>query len=173
MLAAGAELLAEGGYDALTIAEVCRRARVSAPSIYARVDGREALFRAVYAHAMDRVVATEDEELGSCPRTVAGVTRALVEVFSTHTEVLRAVISRAADDPALMAAGAETSRRLTARAAALMADAGAGSDSALAAARHVYVECTFRTMYGDGFWGETDQEFLTRLVGEAERLAAL
>ena len=46
VVAVGRDLLAEGGYDALTISEVCRRANVTAPSIYARVDGRAGLFRA-------------------------------------------------------------------------------------------------------------------------------
>ncbi|GAA3756809.1 hypothetical protein GCM10022240_07050 [Microbacterium kribbense] len=55
---AGHELLEEGGYEPLTINEICRRARVTAPSIYARVDGRVELFRAVYQRTMQEVVAT-------------------------------------------------------------------------------------------------------------------
>ncbi|GAA3755613.1 hypothetical protein GCM10022240_05700 [Microbacterium kribbense] len=52
VLDVGLALFIEGGLDGLTISEVCRRAEISAPSLYARVDGLAGLVAAVYEHAM-------------------------------------------------------------------------------------------------------------------------
>lgn len=148
-LAVGRELLEAGGYEALTVSEVCRRAGITAPSLYARVDGRTGLFRAVYADGMRDVVASEDELLGAAEGTIA-VVAAVTAVFDRHAPLLRAVIHRAVEDPWLLARGAEASRRLQER----IARALPGDDEALkrSAARLVYTECAFRAMYGPAFW---------------------
>lgn len=49
MIEAAVDLLKEGGLDALTLAAVSRRSRVSIGSIYCRVDGKDALLREVQA----------------------------------------------------------------------------------------------------------------------------
>lgn len=167
-LAVGRELLESGGYEALTVSEVCRRAGVTAPSLYARVDGRAGLFRAVYEDGMRDVRDTE-EELLAAARGVAGVVAATTEVFDRHAPLLRAVIHRAVEDPWLLARGAETSRRLQQR----VAQALPGDDQAakLSAARVLYTECAFRTIYGPGFWTdipESAQSFGRRLVAIVE-----
>lgn len=174
VLAAGRELLESGGYDALTVSEVCRRAGVTAPSLYARVDGRDALFRAVYEDAMHDVVATEDAAFGATDGSLGSVVRAVVQVFDRHHRLLRAIVTRAASDPRLLEQGARTSRRLQSRVAeALNAGrekAGASrEDRARDAARLIYVECLFRTMYGPRFWSDDPES----LEAFAERLTTL
>ncbi|MGN6206648.1 TetR/AcrR family transcriptional regulator, partial [Humibacter sp.] len=72
VISVGRELLETGGFEALTISEVCRRAEVTAPSIYARVDGRAGLFRAVYEDGMREVQATEDALFAGTVGSVGG-----------------------------------------------------------------------------------------------------
>jgi AcrR family transcriptional regulator len=174
VVAVGRDLLAEGGYDALTISEVCRRAGVTAPSIYARVDGRTGLFRAVYEDVMRDVAASEDELLAAAEPSVAGGVRATAAVFDRHEALLRAVIRQAVEDPWLLSQGATTSRRLQSRiAAALGPQHGVDARAAASAARVVYEACVFRTIYGSRFWDddpETLEAFCARLTRVAERI---
>lgn len=163
VLAVGRDLLESGGYEALTVSEVCRRAGITAPSLYARVDGRAGLFRAVYENGMTDVGATEDELLGSA-EGVHGVVAAVTGVFDRHAPLLRAVIHRAVEDPWLLARGADASRRLQQR----IADALPGADHAanMSAGRLIYTECAFRTIYGPAFWSdapETADSFVERV----------
>ncbi|MBN9629670.1 MAG: helix-turn-helix transcriptional regulator, partial [Actinobacteria bacterium] len=72
VLRTAAELFEAGGWEALSISEVCRRTGVSAPSIYARVDGRAGLFAAVYDLGLRRMRETEDE-LFESGATIDGV----------------------------------------------------------------------------------------------------
>jgi len=176
VVAVGRDLLAEGGYDALTITEVCRRAGVTAPSIYARVDGRAGLFRAVYEDVMRDVVASEDELFVAAAPSVAGAVRATAEVFDRHEALLRAIIRQAVEDPALLAQGAATSRRLRSRIAeALGTQDAVDGRGAASAARTIYEACVFRTIYGPRFWSdepETLDQFCDRLTRVAGGLFA-
>jgi AcrR family transcriptional regulator len=61
LLEAVAEIVGEAGYDSLVVAEICRRARVSAKTFYTMFDSRAAAF----------VAAAEDGLLGS--RVATGV----------------------------------------------------------------------------------------------------
>lgn len=169
VVAAGRDLLAEGGYDALTISEVCRRAGVTAPSIYARVDGRAGLLRAVYEDVMQDVVASEDELFGSAEPSVAGAVGAAATVFDRHSALMGAIIRQAVEDPWLLSHGAMTSRRLRSRIAGALHARSA--EAAASAARVVYEACVFRTIYGPTFWSdepETLDEFCARLTRVAE-----
>jgi len=173
VVAVGRDLLAEGGYDALTISEVCRRANVTAPSIYARVDGRAGLFRAVYEDVLRDVVASEDELFAAAAPSVAGGVRATATVFARHEALLRAIIRQAVEDPALLAQGAATSRRLRAR--IVHALGAPDARAAASAARTIYEACVFRTIYGPQFWSdepETLDEFCDRLTRVAESVLA-
>lgn len=157
VISVGRELLETGGFEALTISEVCRRAEVTAPSIYARVDGRAGLFRAVYEDGMREVQATEDALFAGTVGSVAAAVEAAATVFDRHAPLLRAVIRQAVEDPWLLERGAETSRRLQTRIAeALPSDDDA---AALSAARVVYESCAVRTMYGAGFWSDEPETF--------------
>nr|WP_274636101.1 TetR/AcrR family transcriptional regulator [Microbacterium bovistercoris] len=173
VLTAGRALLEEGGYEALTINEVCRRAHVAPPSIYARVDGRVELFRAVYERTMHEVVATEDELFAGASGSVADAIAATAGVFERHSALLRAIIHRAVDDPWLLQHGAVMSRRLQERVSATLPIEDAELASSIA--RLVYTECAFRTMYGPAFWsetGETLEEFATRITILVQRILA-
>lgn len=152
VLATATELFESGGWEALSVSEICRRTGVSAPSIYARVDGRAGLFAAVYEFGLHRMRQTEDAlfESGAAvagaddraSRAVAVITR----LFEEHAAFLRAVISRSVDDAELLGRGASESRRLIAR----LADTLAVSDGR-EVARVLYSECVLRTMYGERF----------------------
>jgi|GEM_PF-3041978 len=169
VVAVGRDLLVEGGYDALTISEVCRRARVTAPSIYARVDGRAGLFRAVYEDVMTDVAASEDELFGSAEPSVAGAVRATATVFERHSALMGSIIRQAVKDPWLLSHGARTSRRLRSRIAG--AFRVRNTEAAATAARVLYEACVFRTIYGPAFWAdapETLEEFCERLTRVVE-----
>ncbi|UOQ57425.1 TetR/AcrR family transcriptional regulator [Leucobacter allii] len=163
-------LFEQGGYEALSVTEVCRRAGISAPSLYARVDGKDGLFRAVYARGMAAAAASEAELLPASPTTVEEVVGAITEVFARHEGFLKPVIRHAAVDPILYEAGAQYSRALVERLAALLPGS---REAAAAAARLLYAECTFRTMYGPTFWdpaGESGAAFRAHLTEACRRM---
>ncbi|WP_375390264.1 TetR/AcrR family transcriptional regulator [uncultured Amnibacterium sp.] len=170
-LEVGLALIEEGGVEALTVTEVCRRSGINAPSLYARVDGRAGLFTAVWERGMTDVRATEERVLAGLPRAdadpaerAASAASAIAEVFATHVRFLRAVIGRSESDPVLLEHGAEESRRLLAGvAAALQTD----PEVAREAAQTLYAECVLRTIYGADFFtgaAESDDAFRARLA---------
>lgn len=159
---AATELFREGGYEALSISEVCRRARVSAPSIYARVDGVDGLFRAVYERLMAEIGETERRELGRTDGSIERTVAAANQIFMQNAQALRAIIRRATADADLLQEGARVSRELCERIVAVLP---AGPRTRMAA-RTIYTECAFRVIYGAQFWdgaGESDEEFEARL----------
>lgn len=170
VLEVGRRLVEEGGVGALTITEVCRRSGINPPSLYARVDGKAGLFAAVYERGMREIEATEDAAFAGLPRRGAPVgeqameaASAVAEVFETHARFLRPVITQAEADPALLARGAEESRRLLGRTAAAIE-----IDGAVAAeiARTAYAECVVRTIYGADFFtgvAESADDFRRRI----------
>ena len=170
-LDAGLALLEDGGLDAVTVSEVCRRSGMSAPSLYARVDGIAGLVAAVYEHGMEPIRATEAELSRELPgagapvaERVAGVVGMLAEVFRRHRAFFRPVIAASARDPWIHARGVEESlRSQEALAAALALDERAGRDIAAM----VFAEVVVRTMYGGDFSApspESEAEFRARLT---------
>lgn len=170
VLEVGRALIEEGGVEALTVTEVCRRSGISPPSLYARVDGRAGLFTAVWARGMAEIAATEERLFAGLPRPGAGVAEqamdaaaAIAGVFEAHAPFLRPVISRAESDVVLLADGAAESRRLLGRvAAAIDVEPEVGE----AIARTLYAECVVRTMYGARFFSdvpETSDAFRRRI----------
>ncbi len=169
------EMFERGGIDALSMTEVCRLAGIAPPSLYARVDGRDGLFAAVYERGMVKVREAQLRGLGGLPdlteppeqrsRTVIATTWG---VFRDHAPFLRSVIGYSVHCPPLLARGAEESRMLISLVAgALGTDARVGQETA----RMIYAECVLRTMYGADFLtrdAESDEEFISRL----SRLAA-
>ncbi|HET6826672.1 MAG TPA: TetR/AcrR family transcriptional regulator [Amnibacterium sp.] len=174
-LEAGLELLKEGGVEALTITEVCRRAAISPPSLYARVDGLTGLFFAVWERGMEDVRGAEDRAFAGLPRTEAAseeratdAAAALAEVFERNAAFLRPVIGQAGTDRYLLRLGALESRRLLARVVAALDVAPAlGQDIA----RALYAECVLRTMYGPDFFDE-EPESATTFTARIARTAA-
>ena len=60
VLDAGVAILADGGYDAFTIAAVCERAAVAPTAIYARTTSKDALFLAVYEHGIAGMLVEQE-----------------------------------------------------------------------------------------------------------------
>jgi AcrR family transcriptional regulator len=175
ILAVGLELLESGGAGALTISEVCRRAGVSAPSIYARVDGRAGLFAAVYERGMDLVVEAEAAavlrnvmpDASPADQVRAGVS-VLAEVFDERTPFMRAVIQHSAVDAGLLTRGsAEAKRVMEVVARALPGDAAAAREVATT----LFAECVVRVMYGSDFF-RSGGEPLADFIGRLSRLAS-
>ncbi len=171
VLTIGVELFIEGGLDALTVSEVCRRAEMSAPSLYARVDGRDGLIAAVYEHAMVRVRASDDELFGALPgpdaprdERIAGVVGAVAEQFARNAAVLRPMIAASLQDAWVHARGVEESRRvIAALAAGLALEEDAGRDIATM----LFAELVMRTMYGVDFaspYSPDDAHLRARLI---------
>jgi AcrR family transcriptional regulator len=177
VLEVGMDLFAERGWEGLTIAEVCRRARVSAPSIYARVDGKAGLFLAVHERWLTRIADTEQrlrvEHVRADHDTTAAATAAAAVirgVFEEHRPVLRALIDRSAHDPQLLERGGAASRRMLATLADTIPAAPSRGRSVV---RAVYAECLLRTMYGDSFLDpvdESDEDFAARTDALARTL---
>lgn len=180
VLAVGLDLFAERGWQGLTIAEVCRRAEVTAPSIYARVDGKSGLFRAVHdrwladANRSEREITTQVEGVGDHDPAVASAAAAeiVVRIFREHEAMLRAVSDRSPHDPGLHASGSTASREMLRRVAATVPLPRADIEGIL---RTVYAECVLRLRYGPEFLAEEaedDEAFLNRMQRTARRLAA-
>ncbi|MGB3911144.1 MAG: TetR/AcrR family transcriptional regulator [Pseudolysinimonas sp.] len=170
ILETGLELLETGGWEALTVSEVCRRCGISAPSLYARVDGRNGLFYAVYEYGMVRVASTQ-AQLAESVRPGEGLetaarraTEAMLETFERHGALLRAVILRASVDAEFRGRGAIESR-IALRG---VFEHVPGKRTAVeAAGRTVFSECVVRIIYGaDFFTGdpESSEQFVDRLT---------
>ncbi|MCX4457503.1 MULTISPECIES: TetR/AcrR family transcriptional regulator [unclassified Streptomyces] len=119
VLDAGVALLAEGGYEAFTIAAVCDRAQVAPRAIYARTDSKDALFLAVYEHGLARVRADQgvfadaDHWRGLAPdRLVDRAVRAVAGIFARHAPLLRSVILISGAHPEVHRRGATYSAEL-------------------------------------------------------------
>lgn len=151
VLAVGEELFIEGGLDALTVSEVCRRAEISAPSLYARVDGRDGLIAAVYEHAMLRVRASDRDLFAALPADaprdarIDAVVGAVWDQFSRNADVLRPIIAASLQDEWVRARGGEEARRvIDALSGALALGESAGRDIATM----LFSELVMSTMYG-------------------------
>lgn len=175
ILDVGTRLLEEHGFEALTITAVCREARVSPPTIYARVDGLDGLFWAIYDRGMTSVLATQAADLRRAAQTVAGSPERVVAVveagcatFIEHERFLRPVIRFASSNETLLARGAISSQALVDEMTSLLTHAS--NDGAEAVARMIYAECVFRVMYGDHFLSQSPEsadQFRSRLTALA------
>jgi AcrR family transcriptional regulator len=163
VLDAGTEVLREGGYEAFTITEVSRRARVSVGSIYGRAN-KEGLFLAIHARWTERISAEQDDllrELGTRglgpDELVREAVAAVARVFRTHGELLHVFMLRASLNATIHARGAEASARHAEAFERLLLqhrDAIAHDDPELAvdvAFRLVYSTLARRVMRGDSF----------------------
>ncbi len=171
-LDAATELFLAGGYEALSITEVCRRAGISAPSLYARVDGLHGLFLAVFERCMVEVHESERRAFAEVDGSIESVVDAVSGVFIEHSDALRAIIRRSTADPELLAEGAQESRRVKDWIAELLPGDGASTQLA---ARLIYTECAFRIIYGERFWnqqGESVAEFRDSLTEMVRRVLA-
>jgi AcrR family transcriptional regulator len=162
-LAAGTELLVEGGYEAFTITEVAKRAKVSVGSLYGRFQSKDGLFHEIQARALEAIEA-DTEALLACDWRALGADAlvraavdAVAEVFRRHAALLRVMMLRGAVDPEVLARGRASSQRFaSAFAAAVLTHRDAIEHPApeLAADvsfRMVYDVLARRVMYGPTF----------------------
>lgn len=169
-LDAGCSLLEEGGVEAVTITDVCRRGRISPPSLYARVDGRAGLIAAIYEHGMRRVRNLEDSLLtppaspdATVEERVRHVAGAVHEVFRREHRLLRAVIGSSIQDPRIHRRGVEEALRVQTAMARLL---GLPPDVGRDIAAMIFAELVVHTVYGGEFTADSpdDEEFLNRLT---------
>lgn len=118
LLQTGLELLQERGFDGFTLQELSQRAGVSIGSIYARVEGREALIMAIYERAMQSIDAEERAKLqqvqsleGLAPRErVARLITTAAETMLANGDVLGVFMRQAPMNSEILSRGAEISR---------------------------------------------------------------
>ncbi|GAA5084688.1 AcrR family transcriptional regulator [Thermocatellispora tengchongensis] len=119
ILDAGVAIIEEGGYEAFTIAAVCERANVAPPTVYARVDTKDALFLAVYEHGIARLGAGEAvfgdprQWAGlTCERLVREAVAALAQIFLRNARFLGAVVLISGGHPEIKRRGSAYAHRL-------------------------------------------------------------
>lgn len=173
VLAVGVQLFTEGGLEALTVTEVCRRAGVSAPSLYARVDGRAGLIAAVYEHAMLTIRASDAEVVGRLPgpdapqaARIAAVVAAAAEQFSRNARLLRPIIAASLQDEWVHRRGIEEAQRLIGE---LSAALGIGEEAGRDIATMLFAELVMSTMYGADF----ASPFAPDATGHRDRLVRM
>ncbi|MFD2781348.1 TetR/AcrR family transcriptional regulator [Novosphingobium pokkalii] len=112
MLVAAEEILATGDLDALTLAAVSRRGKVSIGSIYCRFDGKDALLHAVQLRVLDRVdarmlaqIAIAREEARSLGAIVPSLVELMAETLRAYSAWLRPLMQRATFDPVVARTG--------------------------------------------------------------------
>jgi AcrR family transcriptional regulator len=104
-LSTGAQLLGEAGYEGFTMQEVCRRAKVSTSSLYARVDGKDALVRLIHQRETGRIQDELDAALSGIDagalapdQVIAAAIDAVGRSFRDNGPLLRAFILRSSFD---------------------------------------------------------------------------
>jgi AcrR family transcriptional regulator len=117
VLAAGARLLRERGYDAFTLAEVSRRAKVSIGSIYGRVQSKDDLVHEIHSRTMHEIGAEHRDAITASDMsrlsTVALVAEAVREFsgpIQKHARLLRVFMHLGAVDDVIARGGSESSR---------------------------------------------------------------
>lgn len=166
MLDAGVAIIEEAGYDGLTIAALCERAGVTAPTIYARAGDKETLLLAVYERAMERIVASDRLAEDASIREAV---RALAAVWLANAALMRGIVHRAAVDEEIFRRGRESSQAVATR---FRAAVGGDERRADAAFRVVYSALVERVVYGPQFESDvawSDEEFTEMLADMAER----
>jgi AcrR family transcriptional regulator len=163
VVAAGTALLVEGGYEAFTITEVAKRARVSVGSLYGRFQSKDGLFHELQARALEAIEADQEALLErdwsgrDADALVRAAVGAVAEIFRRHSALLRVMMLRGAVDPDVLARGRASSQRLaSAFAAALLTHRGAIAHPRPELAtdvcfRMVYDVLARRVMYGPTF----------------------
>jgi AcrR family transcriptional regulator len=178
VLDAGVALLAEGGYEALTIGAVCERASATPPSVYARAGNKDGLLLAVYTHAMAQITRTaihpDDGSWDglSAPATVARAVEALGQTWLDNAALLRPIVHRAAHDAEIFRRGSQASREEAHAFRTVLQRAGVAAPEADACFRVVYAALVQRVMYGEGFESDVplpDAALVETLVSVATR----
>jgi AcrR family transcriptional regulator len=120
-LQTGVELLGEGGWDAVTVTEISKRAKVSVGALYGRFEGKDALHLAIQARILETIEADQDRAFGrhdwaslSTPDVIATVVREACGLFQRHERELGMLMSRANAEPEMARRGGESAMHLVA-----------------------------------------------------------
>jgi AcrR family transcriptional regulator len=110
VLAAGVQVLIEGGYPAFTINEVARRAEASSGLIYARFAHKAALFEAVMLHELARMVDYENamiEDIAErdlpTDQLIEAIVRLLADIARREAPLTHVFMERTTVEPSLAA----------------------------------------------------------------------
>jgi AcrR family transcriptional regulator len=184
VLDAGAELLAERGYEGFAISEVCRRAQLSPGALYGRVTSKDDLFLAIHHREMRRVLAEVTETFADGPQwralsladLIVQTVLRLGEHYRRHEAIVRAFILRSAVDVRVKAEGEATSARLLEILAALLLTRRAELErlhsdpvgAVRTVCRIAFDSLAWRTAFGMGFAegeiaGESAEDWSERL----------
>jgi len=184
VLDAGVAVLTEKGSEGFTIAAVCERAGVTAPTIYRRAPNKDALFLAVYEHGIAQVRATENAKLtapspplrdSDAAAVVRQAVRTIAETFFAHRDFLRAVIIISATNETVRSRGVDASNVLAATFNRLTESV---TPPDLEESRTTFFQMLFGALVlRTGFRGDfalptpvSDDAFVSRLEAVAERL---
>ncbi len=163
VLAAGTDVLAEKGYDGLSIGEVSQRSGVSVGSIYQRFGSKAVLFDALQEAILTRIDAEQAalyDDLGdgkSDAELVAVAVHRIAAHFRRNEALLRVMILRGAVDETTRSRGSRSSMVAAANFEALLRERVKRfrhPDPVLAcdvAFRIVYASLTRRIMSGPTF----------------------
>lgn len=180
ILDSGLELLEERGFDGLTISELCERAEVTPPTIYARAPSKEALLVALYEHALERIAQADtldpmDPRWQELPRdaVVSEAVEVLARIWLQNAGLMRAIVRHSSADAETFRRGGEASIDLARRFRAVLTGAAvgrAGGDAeqrADACFRIVYAALVQRVMFGERFESDLpldDERLVATLV---------
>jgi AcrR family transcriptional regulator len=185
ILAAGIEVLADGGWEGFTVARVAAAADASVGMIYGRFDNKDALFEAIHDRFMTEVEAVQAASFDSATWNEAGteevIRRAVDAVgaaFSYNAAVLRVAMLRSAVDQTVSARGRRAIADLVHRFEGALLERRADfahpdPDVAVKVCfRMVFATLSRRTMFGplldaetDPSWDETVRELGSACVG--------
>lgn len=121
ILQAGLDVLAEEGYDAFTVDEVCRRANVSVGSVYNRFGSKHALFVTIHARFVEGLTQESAHAAALDPAATAqvgmdqvieGAVMHVGGLFERNARPLRAFMLRAATDETVAQQTSEAIRAL-------------------------------------------------------------
>lgn len=183
LLQAGVGLLAERGYEGLSIADLSARSGVSVGSIYQRFDGKESLFAALRERILEGIDAQQSDLFRSIDptlpdaRLVVEAIGRLAALLRRHEALLRVMILRGAVDEETRRRGSQSSVALArAYETFLLASVRRfGHERPELAAdmsfRIVYATLTRRIMSGPKFESETEIDWDT-FVAELARSQA-
>jgi AcrR family transcriptional regulator len=166
VLDAGVEILEQDGHEALTIANLCDRAGVTPPTVYARAPDKVTLLRAIHEHAVDRVQADIALGRGTSPRDATAV---IAHAFLDNAALMRAIIRQASGEPEIYDRGSSEVIALGHR---FRAAVGGDERRADACFRIVIGALAHRVVDGAQFSSDlpqTDAEFMDSLCEMAER----
>ena len=109
VLAAGAELLSERGFEGFTLAEVSKRSGVAYGTMYWRVSSKDALLLAIQEQFLEEAgksrekLTPEHWKDASLAATIEGAIRVVASVFEYDPGLLRALTLEAGSHDELMA----------------------------------------------------------------------